>query len=329
MMRRKEQLPFYWLMVLVFFGLLPLAFSGDYARGLLVQFMIFTTLAVGMNVVFGYMGHIPFGYAVFWGLGAYISGLLAVKLGWPFWMTFGLALALSTLAGVFIGWVCLRLHGAYFAISTLGFMAIFHVICKNWISLTRGPMGVYGIPRPFIFGLRLDTNLSYYFLCFGVLLFCLYFADRLDRSPIGRATAATRENEELAKSVGISVFRFQLVSFCVAAAMASMAGSLYAHYFSSINPDLFTSYYSLAPLVMVVVGGRGTLFGPVVGAVIFVILPEYFGLTGKWRLLLFGIVTLIFIIGLPKGVWPALSGLGQRVKATEFFEKQTKFIFRR
>ena len=324
MMSRKEQLPFYWLVVPVLFALLPFVFSGDYARGLLVQFMIFSTLAVGMNVVFGYMGHIPFGFAAFWGLGAYVSALMAVKLGWPFYVTFIMATVLTALVGLFIGWVCLRLHGAYFAISTFGFMAILHVICKNWVSLTRGPMGVYGIPKPSMFGLRLETNLSYYFLCFGVLLFCLYFADRLDRSPIGRATAATRENEELSKSLGISIFKYQLISFCVAASMASMAGGLYAHYFSSINPELFTAYYSLASLVMVVVGGRGTLFGPVVGAVIFIILPEYFGLTGKGRLLLFGIVTLIFIMGLPNGVWPALSGLGRRVKASKFFKGRSK-----
>lgn len=316
MIRRKDQLPLYWPVMLVIFVALPFILSGDYARGLLVQYLIFSILAIGMNVVFGYMGHIPFGYAAFWGFGAYSSALMAVKLGWPFWVTFFLAAMLTTLIGLFIGWVCLRLHGAYFAISTFGFMAILHVICKNWVSLTRGPMGLYGIPRPSIASLQLDTNLSYFYLCLAVLIFCLYFADRFDRSPMGRATAATRENEELSQSVGISIFKYQLVSFCIAAFMASMGGGLYAHYFSSINPELFSAYYSLASLVMVVVGGRGTLFGPLVGAVIFVILPEYFGLTGKGRLLLFGIVTLIFIIVLPRGVWPALAAIGQRIKLT-------------
>jgi branched-chain amino acid transport system permease protein len=215
-----------------------------------------------------------------------------------------------------IGWISLKLKGAYFAITTFGFMAILHVICKNWVSLTRGPMGLYGIPRPTMGGVTFDTNLSYYFLTLGLLIFCLYFAHRLDRSPVGRAIAATRENEELSQSVGISILRYQLVAFCVSSFMAGLAGALYAHYFRSIVPELMTPYYSLIAIVMVVVGGRGTLLGPLIGALIFVILPEYFGMTGPARMLLFGLVTLACIIGLPKGVWPAITALGRSLRGT-------------
>ena len=303
-----------WPVVLMIFIALPFIFSGDFVRGLLNQFLIFGVLAVGMNVVFGYMGHIPFGYAAFWGLGAYGSALTALNLHWPFWATFVIGAALATISGLFIGWISLKLRGAYFAISTLGFMAILHVICKNWVSFTRGPMGLYGIPRPSLAGLTFDTNLSFYFLALGVLLFCLYFADRLDRSPVGRAISATRENEELSQSIGISVLRYQLVAFCVSSFMAGLGGALYAHYFRSIVPDLMTPYYSLTAIVMVVVGGRGTLFGPLIGSLIFVVLPEYFGMTGPARMFLFGLVTLACVMGLPKGAWPAIRSVGGRLQ---------------
>jgi branched-chain amino acid transport system permease protein len=299
-----------WPVLLLIFVALPFIFTGDFVRGLLNQFLIFSVLAVGMNVVFGYMGHIPFGYAAFFGLGAYGSALAALKLGWPFWATFILGAIIATLAGFFIGWISLKLKGAYFAITTFGFMAILHVICKNWVDFTRGPMGLYGIPRPSLVELIFDTNLSYYFLAMACLVLCLYFADRLDRSPVGRAISGTRENEELSQSIGISILRYQLVAFCVSSFMAGLSGALYAHYFRSIVPDLMTAYYSLIAIVMVVVGGRGTLFGPLIGALIFVILPEYFGMTGPTRMLLFGIVTLVCIIGLPRGVWPAISSVG-------------------
>lgn len=308
-----RQFSFRWPLLLLIFIALPFIFSGDFARGLLNQFLIFGVLAVGMNVVFGYMGHIPFGYAAFWGLGAYGSALATLNLQWPFWATFIIGAGISTLAGLFIGWISLKLRGAYFAISTLGFMAILHVICKNWVSLTRGPMGLYGIPRPSLGGAILDTNLSYYFLTLGMLVLCLYFADRLDRSPIGRAISAARENEELSQSIGISILRYQLVAFCVSSFMAGLAGALYAHYFRSIVPDLMTPYYSLMAIVMVVVGGRGTLFGPLIGSFIFVVLPEYFGMTGPARMFLFGLVTLACVMGMPRGAWPALRAVGGRL----------------
>lgn len=301
-----------WPVLLLVFLLLPLLFSGDFIRGLLNQFLIFSVLAVGMNVVFGYMGHIPFGYAAFFGLGAYGSALAALNLSWPFWAAFTTGALVAAFAGLGIGWISLKLKGAYFAITTFGFMAILHVICKNWVSFTRGPMGLYGIPRPAVAGLALDTNLSYYFLALGLLVFCLYFADRLDRSPVGRAISATRENEELSQSIGISILKYQLVAFCASSFMAGLAGALYAHYFRSIVPDLMTPYYSLIAIVMVVVGGRKTLFGPLIGALIFVILPEYFGMTGPARMLLFGVVTLACILALPRGVWPAISSAAGR-----------------
>jgi branched-chain amino acid transport system permease protein len=305
-----KRLSLRWPVLLVLFIALPFIFPGDFVRGLLNQFLIFSVLAVGMNVVFGYMGHIPFGYAAFWGLGAYGSALAALNLGWPFWVTFVMGAVIAAFSGLFIGWISLKLKGAYFAIATLGFMAILHVICKNWVSFTRGPMGLYGIPRPSLAGVPFDTNLSYYFLALAMLVFCLYFADRLDKSPVGRAISATRENEELSQSIGISVLRYQLVAFCVSSFMAGLAGSLYAHYFRSIVPDLMSPYYSLMAIAMVVVGGRGTLFGPLVGSLIFVVLPEYFGMTGPVRMLLFGLVTLACVIGLPKGAWPALQAAG-------------------
>jgi len=280
----------------------------------MVLFCIFAVLAISLDITMGYLGELPLGHAAFFGLGAYASALLALKLNLSFWLALPLSGIFTGMIGILIGIPSFRLKGPYFAIVTLGFAQIVHLIVNNWVSFTRGPMGITKIPAPritipYIIDITFKSEFSYYYICLAMLIFSIYITKRLINCKTGRAILAIRENENLALSIGVQSYFYKLIAFGLGSALAGMAGSFYAHYFRVISPDLVGVYYLIGALIMVMVGGIGSISGVILGAFIFTILPETLRVLESVRLIVFAVVLLISITFLPAGVIRGIESL--------------------
>jgi branched-chain amino acid transport system permease protein len=306
-----------WLLFIVAL-IAPVVITDSYHRHLMVLFGIFAILALSLDIIIGYLGDFPLGHAAFFGLGAYASALLALHVDLPFWLTLPLSGIFTGMVGLLVGFPSFRLRGPYFAIVTLGFAQIIHLVVTNWISLTRGPNGITKIPPPVLKiplfpKIEFNTEFSYYYIILGLTLFSIFLTRRLIHCRTGRAILAIRENESLALSVGIHAYYFKLLAFSTGTMLAGMAGSAYAHYFRVITPDLVGLYYMGNMLIMVMVGGLGSISGAILGAFIFTILPEFLRVVEDFRLILFGAVLLVSIIYLPEGVSRGLETLLLRI----------------
>jgi branched-chain amino acid transport system permease protein len=278
--------------------------ASPYHAGLVLHAATLGLLAISVNVVFGYLGYVSFGHAAFFGLGAYGAGLLSAQLGWNYWAAVPVALVPGVLLGMLVGVASLRLGGAYFAIASLTAAEILRLVAANWIDLTRGPLGIVVLPTPVpgttwlgigpqagILGLTLGTTV--------VVVFVLW---RLLESPYGRAWAAIRQSLPLAESIGIATLRYRVACIGLSGGIAALAGALLVPKIFVLTPDLFGAGYSATALLAVVLGGRGTLFGPLLGGAIFAWLPEGLRSIEQIRLAVFAILLLLTVRLLPGGV---------------------------
>ncbi|WP_137392377.1 branched-chain amino acid ABC transporter permease [Rhodoligotrophos defluvii] len=292
------------LIALVAAALLPLLTGSTYFHHLMVLWLLYALLALSLNIIIGYLGELTFGHAAFFGIGAYAAAILG--------MDYGLAgipgiLAAGLVAGLFglvIGYVALRIVGPQFAILTLGFGSIIYTITNYWVDVTRGPMGISNIPPLTFFGgaLTLESAQQYYYVALICVVAFAYACYALVHSRTGRAFIATRENPQLAASIGIDIFHMKLLGFVVATAIAGIGGALYAHYVKVITPELMGLQYMSALIIMVIVGGRGTIAGPIIGALIYVGLLELLRPLGAMRLVIFAALLIASVIFLPGGI---------------------------
>ncbi len=292
----------------------PLWAWSPYILHILIMAGIFAVLALSLNLLLGYTGQLSLGHAGFFGIGAYTSALLALRLDWPAWAGFGAAAALAGVAGYGIGRVSLKLRGAYFVLVTISFAGVTQLVSLNWMDLTNGPLGLPGVPAPTLtipglFRLSFAGKAAYYYLVLAVASAALFVCHRLVHSRIGRAFIALRENEALAESVGVNGTRYLVLAVVVSAALAGGAGSLYAHYIRFVSPEVFLFSYTVTMAVMVVAGGKGTLAGPIVGAVLFTVLPEALreATSWQWQMVLYGLLLICIVFFLPKGIVPTAS----------------------
>jgi branched-chain amino acid transport system permease protein len=287
---------------------LPGWLTSPYHLHVVIMAGIFTILALSLNLLLGYTGQLSLGHAAFFGIGAYTSSLLALKLEWSFWLGLPAAAALAGLAGWAIGRLALKLRGAYFVLVTISFAGVISLVSVNWMELTNGPLGLPGVPAPELPGLSLRTKSAYYFLVLAATALAYLVCHRLVRSRLGRAFVALRENEALAESVGVDPTRTLVLAAVVSAALAGVAGSLYAHYTRFVSPEVFLFSYTVTMVIMVVAGGKGTLAGPVVGAVLFTILPEVLreAMAWQWQMLAYGVLLVLLLFFLPRGIVPTL-----------------------
>ena len=298
---------------------LPFILRGDYFRHLLVMTCIFAVLALGLDIVMGYMGEISLGHAAFFGIGAYTSALLSLKLGMSVWLSWLVAILFTGIIGLLIGYISLsRTRGVPFAIVTFGFGLSLWLLCSNWYNLTRGFSGISRIPHPVLAipGLPIvefKSPFSYYYLVLTSLVITIYLIRRFLQCRFGRAVIALRENEDLASSVGVNPLRYYTIVFALSAALAGLSGAAFAHFVRFITPALLGMDYVFMMLIMVIVGGRGTIVGPVLGAAIFVLVPEWLRMVEQLRPVLLGIFFLLCIIFLPGGVYPGILSLWQRI----------------
>ena len=303
---------------------LPWGIESNYYLRLVNMALIFSLLAVSLNIVLGYAGQIALGHAAFFGIGAYTSALLtAGESGLLFWPVFLGAGALAGLSGLVIGVPTLRLKGHYLALATLGFGEIMKVIFFNWRVVTRGMDGISGIPAPSLGGISLQNDQTYYYLIGIVLALVLVACWRLERSKFGRHLAAIRDTELAAGTSGVNVPRLKIIAFVLSAAVAGFAGSLYAHLVTFVSPDAFTFDVTAQLLSMVLIGGIGTTGGPVLGAFVLTFLPEMLRISKAYYMLIYGIGLAALIIFLPMGLL-GLIKRSKRAPAVEEAECETE-----
>lgn len=281
----------------------------DYLVHIGVIIGIYMVLAASLNIVVGYAGILSLAQAAFFGIGAYVAALLALRTNCPFLLNAALAAATCGILGAILGGFSLAVRDDYFVVATFAFQIICLAIFNNWISLTGGPMGLPGIPQPALFGWTVSFHWEFLLLSAALATLSLWLCQRLVLSPVGRALEGVREDEELTAALGKDVYRLKVMAFAVASALSGVAGVLYAHYISFIDPTSFTVMESVFIISIVIIGGAGSLWGPVVGAVVLVTLPELLRFVGmpssvaaNVRQILYGTALVACMMWRPQGL---------------------------
>jgi len=272
---------------------------------------IYTISALGLNLVVGYTGLLSLCQAAFLGIGAYSTAVLMTALNMGFWEAMIISGFIAALCGILIGIPTLRLKGDYLAIATLGFGEIVKNVIVNWDSVTKGPMGINGIPGPDFFGFMFSSmdKISWVILIWGIVIITYYFVRRIVRSRIGRALEAIREDEIAASAMGINIAKYKIGAFTTGAFLAGIAGSLFASYNQSVAPLTFDFMMSIMILCMVVLGGLGNNFATIIGAILIVIaseLPRLLGISHiippQLNQVIFGFILVLMMIYRPQGI---------------------------
>jgi len=315
----KAALTTAWLVVL---GTLPLWLDNPYFLHVIIVAGIFIIAAMSLNLLLGYAGQLSLGHVAFFGIGAYASALTSLGFKvtifpqWvltveanPVWLAMLMGMVAAGLCGWFIGRIAFKVRGAYFVIVSISFAEVVRLIAVNWVELTQGPMALNNIPPLALGDLVFWKKPENYWLVLAVAVVAYILVRRLVHSRAGRAMVALAENEPLATSVGIDVTRYLVLATVVSAAMAGAAGALYAHYVRIVDPDVFLFIYTVTMVIMVVTGGKGTLAGPIVGGLIFGLLPEglralAFAPETQW--IVYGVLMVLVVYFLPQGIVPAL-----------------------
>lgn len=292
--------------------LFPLLTPSPYSVHMGILVLLSVGLATSLNLIAGYAGQVSFATGAFYGIGAYTAGILATRLGLGFWVTLPMAALVAGFLGLMLGLPSLRLKGYYLGIATIGFQEGTIIIFLQWVSLTRGPMGIAGIPKPVLPGINFSTLFPNYYLALVLVALFAVLVYRLSVSGLGLQMMAVREDETPARAVGVNITFVKLVAFTVSSGMAGALGAFYAHYVGSIDPSVFGIMMSATVLVMVLAGGWGTLFGPILGAVLLTLLPEWLRVFQHYRMATYGAALILIILFMPQGVLGVLSGLMAR-----------------
>jgi branched-chain amino acid transport system permease protein len=291
-------------------ALLAPLFLGNYALHAVIIALIFLLPAHGLNLLVGYTGLLSLAQAAFFGIGAYTSGLMAVRFGTPFYLNFAVAGLMAGAIALPLGIPALRLRATSFVMCTLGFVIIGQAVAKNWISVTRGDMGLSAIPKPYFAlgpaSFTVSRTVGYYYLALLIAAIATLAVYLIVRSAAGRNMVAIRENETLAESVGIPTWQYKLVVFMISAAFAGFGGSVYAHYLTVVSPLTFQMYYSTTMLIIVLGGGAGTISGVIFGSLLFVGLSEALRVAPEIRMIAYGFCLLALVFWFPKGFAPLI-----------------------
>lgn len=290
--------------LLFFIVVFPVVFDNKYILHIAILVGIYLILGVTLNVVTGITGELDLGHAAFFGIGAYVSSLITIKLFSSFWVGLICAFFVSLLFGILLGIPSLRIRGDYLAIVTLGFNEIVRYVLLNWQNVTNGPMGVHRIPVPTIFGVKLNSKQFFFYLIYLFVIITVTVISRLSRSRFGRSLVAIREDEIAAIAMGINTGYYKISAFAITAAFAGIAGSLFAHYMSFISPMNFTTGESILILCMVVLGGKGSIIGSILGVIILTLLPEILRSIAMYRMLFYGLILIVMMIFKPNGLIP-------------------------
>jgi len=281
----------------------------NYIFHILVMICLYTILGLTLNLVVGYGGMLSLCHAAFYGIGAYASTLSMANAGWPYLPSLLVALLICGTIAYLVSIPSIRFHGDFFVLATLAFQMIIFSILYNWTNFTKGPYGISGIPRPSLVGWRVTTPWMFFLLALVAAIVVGSAIWRLSHSPYGRALQAIRDDEMAAQALGKDVTRFRRSAFAITGMLAAVAGVLFAGYTSYIDPTSFTLDESVFILCVVIIGGAGNLRGPIVGAVILVLLPELLrflripdAVAANARQIIYGLLLILMMRFRPQGI---------------------------
>jgi branched-chain amino acid transport system permease protein len=296
-----------FLLALFIIGAAPWLLDSAYWRGILVLCAMNVLLALSLNLVLGYTGQLNLGQSAFFGIGAYVSTILIKTYGWSFWLAAGAAVAAAGLVGLALAAFAVRLRGHYLAIASLGFAVITYQVLVNWESVTQGVRGIYGILPP------VPNTVALFYLVAGLGVAVYFLLDNLVRSPVGDTLRAIREDEVSAAALGVNAAVWKAFAFGLGAAIAGLAGCFYPGFVGTLVPDAFGIVESFTMMAMVIVGGMGTMVGPVIGAVVLTFLPELLRGFGELRLMIYGVALTLVVLFMPGGIVQAWVSLRSKL----------------
>jgi branched-chain amino acid transport system permease protein len=309
-----------YIIILIAALLLPLYVPDAYIFQIVIMSILFAIATSSMNLILGITGQASLAHGAFFGIGAYGVAIMT-KAGICFWLALPVSALIAAFIGFLVGLPTLRTRGSYFAIVTLCFGVILWIVAGNWIELTGGHNGIFGIPRPspipipFFGDIEFYSQTAMFYLALAFLLLTLFVLHRLVYSIFGLSFMAVRNNEPLADAVGINTFATKLISFVIANFIAGMAGGIYAAIIGAVSPSAASYMMTFNFLIFLILGGMATLPGPVVGAFAIPIIMEFLQFMGDFRMLFFGALLVVVIIYFPQGFVGGLRQLNQKVAA--------------
>lgn len=288
---------------------LPLGLGNSYYLNVLVFVGIYSLITIGLSLLMGYTGQISLGHAAFFGIGAYTSGVLSTKFGVSPWLALLAAIFVTGGIAFLIAAPALKLKGHYLAMATLAFGYIVFIVFNQASSLTGGPSGFGQIPRFRLGNFLLRSDVHYYYLVWTLVIVVLWVSLNIIHSRVGRALRSIHEGELTANIMGVNTAKYKIQIFVLSAVYASLAGSLYAHFITFLNPTPFGFHFSIVLVAMVAVGGMASVWGAMIGAALLTILPEYLRAFHDYDILIYGSILLLIMMFLPKGLFAGILSL--------------------
>ena len=297
----KLTLPLAFLCALAL-GALPLVTSSNYFVGIGVSALIFTVAAAALNLVYGFTGLLSFAQLGFWGIGGYATALTVVTFGGNFWMGLIYAAILNGVVALVVGFPILRTNRHAFVISTLTFALLVALVARDWVELTRGPLGIPNLPPPEAFGIVFDSTRKFYWIAWAFSVTMIAFLYALCSSRIGRTLIAIKQNEPLVRAQGISPMPYKLAAFAIGAAITGAAGGVFTFYLRIIDTSFLDFYYMQTFLIIVIIGGAGSFWGVIVAGIALSALPEALRFSADFRMIIYGVILVAAMFLMPSGV---------------------------
>lgn len=292
----------------VVLALAPLAFRDNYVRFVMSNIVINSVLVMALNFVLGFAGQVFLGTIAFFAVGCYSTTLLTVKLGLTFWQAVPLTMLITATIAFILGLPTLKIKGFYLALMSTGFIVVVSDVLKNWTTMTNGVWGLGGIPRPWVFGIRIGTNIGFFYLALVISAVLAVLAVLIEDSRFGRAFKVVRDDELAGEIIGIDALKIKLLAFVLCGIYTGVAGSLFASFQQFVSPEIFTFNYNSLFMCMLVVGGLGSVPGAVLGASVLTTLTELLRFMREKYLTIYAIVILVILIYQPGGL---VSMIGQ------------------
>lgn len=305
------------ILIIILLALVPFVIQSNHMKGILTKILIFVLLSSSLNVINGYSGQFNLGHAAYYCIGAYTYAIISVKFGIGFWPMLIVSGVMAALLGFLVSLPTLKLKGMYLAMVTMGASEIVRLIALNWTGLTGGAMGIKDIPSPSLFGLKLNQTSHFYLIILGLVILMLFMTYRIMNSRTGRAWLSIREDQNAARFLGVKVNRQKSINFMYGAFWAGVAGCFAASFYQYISPGLFTLDKGFDMLLMVIVGGQGTLIGPIIGAVFVSVLTEILRFAIQYRFVVYAILIIIMMWYKPNGLISIINSIFDKFKKSK------------
>ena len=290
------------LLLIALLVVFPWVFTSAYVLRIVTVCMLYVMIALSINLLTGFLGVMTLGQAAFYGIGAYTAAILSTRIGLGMGLSMVVAAVIAGVFSLLLGLPTMRLKGYFMTVVTLGFCEIIRLVEMNWMDLTRGPLGIAGIPAPNLFGIDFSSNRAIYYVMLVLVIVSALVVYSIVHSRIGLAITAIRDDDLAASSMGVNVARYKIMVFIISAMIAGVAGAFYAHYINFIDPSSFTTAASTDMLIMAIFGGLGSIPGTLLGASILTILPETIRALAEYRNLIYGFIIVILMLVKPDGL---------------------------